>query len=547
MKHTSKLILTLLFSAMVWPQHISAQEQNVTVPDNTQYILTPPAPATPRINSARVFGVRPKSEFRYTIAATGNRPMTFSADGLPKGLKLDEQTGIITGRLKKKGTYKVVLRAKNSLGEAERDLRIEVGEDILLTPPMGWNSWNCWGKSVSQEKVLSSAKAMVDKGLANYGYTFINIDDGWQGIRGGKHNAIQPNRKFQDIKGLVDEIHGMGLKAGIYSAPWVATYQGHVGTQCDNPDGKYEWIEKGLCDENYKLEDPDGKLHSGYFRYHGAYSFAEQDARQWADWGFDYLKYDWNPNDYYYTKEMSEALRATGRDIALSISGSDPFAMAYTWPELVQCWRTTDDIFDTWSSIVRIGFGPQDRWPAFSGPGHWADADMLVVGMVGWGPNLHYTRLTPDEQYTHISLWALFSSPFLIGCDIAQMDDFTLSLLCNYEVNDICQDPRGMRAVPYFRGDGYVVYVKILENGNLAVGLFNTSAEPKKIGFTPRTLGLWSNKITIRDVWRQQDVAEIGPRDRYEQEVAPHGAALLLVSPPNTLEKIVHKPYIIKR
>ena len=267
MKHTSKLILTLLFSAMVWPQHISAQEQNVTVPDNTQYILTPPAPATPRINSARVFGVRPKSEFRYTIAATGNRPMTFSADGLPKGLKLDEQTGIITGRLKKKGTYKVVLRAKNSLGEAERDLRIEVGEDILLTPPMGWNSWNCWGKSVSQEKVLSSAKAMVDKGLANYGYTYINIDDGWQGIRGGKHNAIQPNRKFQDIKRLVDEIHGMGLKAGIYSAPWVATYQGHVGTQCDNPEGKYEWIEKGLCDVNYKLEDPDGKLHSGYFRY----------------------------------------------------------------------------------------------------------------------------------------------------------------------------------------------------------------------------------------------------------------------------------------
>lgn len=532
---------------MMWPQHMPAQEKSLTVPDNSQYILTPPAPATPRINSARVFGVRPKAEFRYTIAATGDRPMTFSAEGLPKGLKLDAQTGIITGRLKKKGTYKVLLRAKNNLGETERDLRIEVGEDILLTPPMGWNSWNCWGKSVSQEKVLSSARAMVEKGLANYGYTYINIDDGWQGIRGGEHNAIQPNKKFPDIKGLVDQIHGMGLKVGIYSAPWVATYLGHIGTQCDNPEGKYEWIEKGVCDENYKIEDPEGKLHSGYFRYHGAYSFAEADARQWAEWGFDYLKYDWNPNDYYYTKEMSEALRATGRDIALSISGSDPFAMAYTWPELVQCWRTTDDIFDTWASIMRIGFGPQDRWPAFSGPGHWADADMLVVGMVGWGPNLHYTRLTPDEQYTHISLWALFSSPFLIGCDIAQMDDFTLSLLCNYEVNDICQDPRGMRAVPYFRGDGYVVYVKILENGNLAVGLFNTSTKPQKIGFTPRTLGLWSDKIFIRDVWRQIDVAEIGPRDRYEQEVDPHGAALLLVSPPNTLEKIVHKPYTIKR
>ena len=113
---------------------------------------------------------------------------------------------------------------------------------------------------MSQEKVLSSAKAMVDKGLANYGYTFINIDDGWQGIRGGKYNAIQPNKKFENIKGLVDTIHGMGLKAGIYSAPWVCTYLGHIGTQCDNPEGKYDWIEKGVCDENYRLEDKEGKL-----------------------------------------------------------------------------------------------------------------------------------------------------------------------------------------------------------------------------------------------------------------------------------------------
>lgn len=544
MRLNLKLLPVLALSIFVCATSVMGQ---ATAPDNSKYILTPPAPDTPRINSARVFGVRPKAEFRYTIAATGLRPMTFSADDLPKGLKLDPNSGIITGVLRKAGTYHVTLRAKNSLGEAERDLRIVVGEDILLTPPMGWNSWNCWGGAVSQEKVLSSAQAMVDKGLVNYGWTYINIDDGWQGQRGGKYHAIQPNDKFPDIKGLVDKLHSMGLKAGIYSAPWVATYQGHIGTQCDNAEGKYDWIEKGVCDENFKLKDPNGKLHSGYFRYHGAHSFAEADAKQWAEWGFDYLKYDWNPNDYYYTKEMADALRATGRDIALSISGSDPFALAHSWRELTQCWRTTDDIFDTWSSIMRIGFGPQDRWPAFSGPGHWADADMLVVGMVGWGPNLHYTRLTPDEQYTHISLWSLFSSPMLIGCDIAQMDDFTLSLLCNNEVNDIMQDPLGMRAVPYFRGNGYVVYVKILENGNLAVGLFNTSANPQKIGFTPRTLGLWSKEITIRDVWRQKDVAKIGPRDRYEEEIAPHGCSLLIVSPPNTNEKIVDKPYVIKK
>ena len=195
-RYATGLFLLLLAAMSMLSQHAVAQEKKATAPDNSKYILTPPAPNTPRINSARVFGVRPKAEFRYTIAATGIRPMTFSAEGLPKGLKLDEKTGIITGVLKKKGTYNVTLRAKNSLGEAERDLRIVVGEDILLTPPMGWNSWNCWGKSVSQEKVLSSARAMVDKGLANYGYTYINIDDGWQGIRGGKYNSIQPKKKF---------------------------------------------------------------------------------------------------------------------------------------------------------------------------------------------------------------------------------------------------------------------------------------------------------------------------------------------------------------
>ena len=176
----------------------------ITPPDYSAYILTPPAPETPRINSAKVFGVRPGSPFLYNIAATGKRPITFSAEGLPKGLKLDPATGYIRGKIKKRGTYHVVLHARNSMGENSRNLRIEVGDEIALTPPMGWNSWNCWGNSVSQEKVMSSAQAMVDKGLADYGWTYINIDDGWQGIRGGRHNAVQTNRKFPDMKQLAD-------------------------------------------------------------------------------------------------------------------------------------------------------------------------------------------------------------------------------------------------------------------------------------------------------------------------------------------------------
>ena len=180
-----------------------------------QPILTPPAPRTPRVNSAKVFGARPGSPFLYRIAATGERPMTFAAEGLPKGLKLDAETGIITGRVKKAGTYYVTLKATNALGTAERPLRIVIGEEICLTPPLGWNSWNVWGNSVTQEQVLSSARAMVESGLADCGWTYINIDDGWQGLRGGKYNGIQPNSKFPDMAALAREIHAMGLKFGI--------------------------------------------------------------------------------------------------------------------------------------------------------------------------------------------------------------------------------------------------------------------------------------------------------------------------------------------
>src|SRR5512142_471199 len=162
-------------------------------------ILTPPAPATPRINGPGVFGVRPGAPFLYAIPATGRRPMTFAVEGLPGGLAVDATTGRITGSLAQPGDYPVTLRAQNALGAATRRFRIVAGDRIALTPPMGWSSWNCWGDAVSQEKVLSSARAMVERGLRDHGWTYINIDDGWQGPRGGEFNAIQPNRKFSQM------------------------------------------------------------------------------------------------------------------------------------------------------------------------------------------------------------------------------------------------------------------------------------------------------------------------------------------------------------
>ena len=315
--------ITFIIAAMAISLSAAAQlpgEDSIVVPDYSSYILTPPAPETPRINGPRIYGARPKADFLYRIPATGVRPMTFSAKGLPRGLKLDKNTGIISGKAARRGSYDVTLTASNALGSDTRHLRIEIGDRIALTPPLGWNSWNCWGNSVSEEKILQSARAMVSSGLADYGWCYVNIDDGWQGLRGGKYNGIQPNKKFPDMKALGDSLHARGLKFGIYSGPWCSTYASHIGSSCDDPDGKYWWIEQGLADEFMKLDR--SKLDKEKIRSFGKYSFAHADAMQWADWGVDYLKYDWNPNDEWWMRDMKEALDATGRDIVYSISNS---------------------------------------------------------------------------------------------------------------------------------------------------------------------------------------------------------------------------------
>ena len=406
------------------------------------YVLTPAAPATPRINGASVFGVRPGSPFLYTIPATGERPMTFSAKNLPRGLKLDAKTGHITGTLKNKGEYTVTLRAKNSLGTAEKKFRIVCGDQIALTPPMGWNSWNCFAGAVSEAQVKSAADAMVKSGLINHGWTYINVDDYWQNHRDSQdptlrgpfrdtNGFIVPNSRFPDMKGLADYIHGLGLKAGLYSSPGPWTCGG--------------------CAASWQHE--------------------EQDAQTYAKWGFDYLKYDWcsygdialkemtnvmktqlwgktAPDDasaIYPYKLMGNFLRQQNRDIVFSLC---QYGMAdvWKWGGSVNgnCWRTTGDIVDTWRSMSGIGF-KQDQAEPFAKPGNWNDPDMLVVGQVGWG-NLHPSRLTPDEQYTHISLWCLLSAPLLIGCDMTKLDDFTLNLLSNDEVLAIDQDALGKSA-----------------------------------------------------------------------------------------------------
>jgi alpha-galactosidase len=312
----------------------------------------------------------------------------------------------------------------------------------------------------------------------------------------------------------------MGLKIGIYSTPWVMSYAGYLGGRAENPEGSKQQWEKTKPNQNI-LPKALGK-----------YSFATNDAKQWAEWGIDYLKYDWNPIQAPETKEMAQALRDSGRDIVLSLSnnapgvGGDLLKRIADIAPLAQAWRTTRDINDTWGSVKSIGFS-QDVWAEFQKPGHYNDPDMLVVGHVGWGEP-HPTSLTPDEQYTHITMWALLSAPLLIGCDLEKMDAFTLGLLTNDEVIDVNQDALCQPPIRLSPKGDIAVYAKKLESGDWALGLFNLSDTESKVSAD------WSDiKLTapqkVRDLWRQKDLGVF--EKRFEVTIPSHGAEMIRISP----------------
>ena len=461
-------------------------------------VLTPKASARPRINGPKVFGVRPGSPFLFTIPVSGQQPMTYGARNLPAGLSLDPKSGQITGTLPEKGTYVVTLSAENGLGKAERSLKIICGDTLALTPPLGWNSWNCFGCDVSEAKVRAAADAMVSSGLIQHGWSYINIDDCWEAGRDADGNVLS-NQKFPDMKALTAYVHSKGLKIGLYSSPGPKTCAGHEGS--------------------FKHE--------------------EQDARRYAEWGFDYLKYDWcsygqiapHPSHDELLKPyqvMRAALNAVQQDIVFSLC---QYGMGNVWEWGAQvggnCWRTTGDITDSWSSMSGIGFG-QAGHEQYAGPGHWNDPDMLVVGYVGWSANVRPTKLTPNEQYTHISLWCLLCSPLLIGCDMTRLDDFTFSLLTNDEVLEVSQDPLGRQAGRMAKSGTTEVWAKDMEDGSKAVGLFNRGEDEAPVTANWADLGL-TGKQTVRDLWRQKDLGQAD--GQFQASVPRHGVVLVKLAP----------------
>ena len=493
--------------------------------DGERYILTPPVAKSPRINSPKIFGAKPGNPFLFTVVATGEAPITYSIAHLPTGLSIDAQTGIITGVTNKKGTYMVTMKAKNNFGIAQKQLTIKIGDTISLTPPIGWNGWNSWARLIDREKVIASANAMVNMGLSKHGWTYINIDDGWQGYRTANNYALQPNNKFPDFKGMIDEIHNKGLKLGLYSTPWITSYAGFGGGSSN--------FENGAL--------PDSIVNNKRsFRYIGKYRFEKQDAIQMAQWGVDYLKYDWRI-ELGSAERMSEALKKSGRDIIYSLSNSAPFSLVKDWARISEAWRTGPDIRDSWLSLYVSAF-TLDKWGPYGGPGHWNDPDMMILGNVTTGAKLHPTRLTPNEQYSHVSLFSLLAGPILIGCPIEQLDAFTLNLLSNDEVIEVNQDPLGKSARLILEEQGVQVWLKPLEQGAYAVGIFNTA----DFGKTPASYFRWEDeqaanytldfnklKLTgsynVRNVWTQKEAA--ANAKSFKATVPHHGVVMLKLTP----------------
>jgi alpha-galactosidase len=360
------------------------------------------------------------------------------------------------------------------------------GADLALTPPMGWNSWNKFADKIDDKTVREIADAMVASGMKDAGYVYINIDDTWEGDRDAQGN-IRPNGKFPDLKALADYVHGKGLKLGIYSSPGPKTCAG----------------------------------------YEGSYQHEAQDARTWAGWGIDYLKYDWCSAEKVYKpaemqaayKKMSDALKATGRPIVYSLCQYG-LQNVWEWGASVggNLWRTTGDIQDNWKSMTTIGLDMQAGKAKYAGPGHWNDPDMLEIGNGG---------MTTTEYRTHMSLWAMLAAPLLAGNDLRDMSDDTRKVLTNKEVIAIDQDKLGREGFRVSKDNGAEIWVKPLENGDLALALINRGDMMASIPADWEILGL-KGKHKVRDLWTHMDLGSF--RDYFPAEVASHGVVMLRIA-----------------
>lgn len=386
------------------------------------------------------------------------------------------------------------------------NIKAELPERIAATPPMGWNSWNMFGPKVSADAVREMTDALVRSGLKDCGYEYIVIDDCWavKEYRDGNGDLIPDPIRFPDgIKPVADYVHNHGCKIGIYSDAAEMTCAG----------------------------------------YPGSYGFEEQDAALWAHWGIDFLKYDYchAPADQISAIEryagMGNALKKCGREILFSIcewGGRSP----HLWARQAggQMWRATGDVVDSWVNVLSgawWGLGIESALDKavnlheYAGPGGWNDMDMLVVGLHGKG-YVPGSGASFYEYQTQVSMWSILCSPLMIGCDIREMSSETTALLMNREVLAVNQDLLGRQAMRIKKTGDLEIWRKPLENGGLALALLNRGSSGAEVSFTAGEIGLLDGTHgVIRDLWKQEDVADFKPSFSYQ--VHPHGTALLRI------------------
>lgn len=362
---------------------------------------------------------------------------------------------------------------------------------LAKTPPMGWNSWNKFAGRVDDASVRGMADALVESGMSKAGYVYINIDDTWELGRDAKGN-ITSNKKFPDMKALADYVHSRGLKIGLYSSPGPKTCAG----------------------------------------YEGSFGHEAQDAKTFAAWGIDYLKYDLcsgldiykddAPTLQAIYQKMGEELQKTGRPIIYSLCEYGRAAVWTGWGTKSggNLWRTTGDISDRWDSMEKIGFS-QLKLASFAKPGHWNDPDMLEIGNGG---------MTADEYRTHMSLWSLLAAPLIAGNDLRSMTDETKSILMNREVIAIDQDADYKPVTLVSEVSGIDILIRPLRDGSYAIGLFNRTSTPADVEFDRKNLpaALSSGKAKLRDLWKHQTIVAEG--NNIKATVPSHGVALYTIS-----------------
>jgi len=354
--------------------------------------------------------------------------------------------------------------------------------NLALTPPMGWNSWNHFAERIDDKTVRAQADALVSSGLKDAGYVYVNIDDTWEGQRDAS-GIIHPNEKFPDMKTLADYVHGKGLKLGIYSSPAAKTCAG----------------------------------------YEGSLGHEEQDAQTYAQWGIDYLKYDWcQPTGSLeemktaYTK-MHEALKKTGRPIVLSLCEYG-WHKVWEWGPAVggNLWRTTGDISDQYRVMAEIGFN-QNGLEKFASPGHWNDPDMLEVGNGG---------MNEDEYRTHMSLWAMLAAPLIAGNDLTKMTPYTVEMLTNREVIAVDQDRLGKQGFRVAQEGPFEVWMKPMADGSKVVGLFNRQRTIESITVDFSQIGI-KGQALVRELWLKKDLGTY--TSNFSAYVPAHGVVLVRI------------------